>query len=86
MHISPNRHDRGWPRFSLTVTTASSDQSHRIYVHCQGQIHTHDARGPEWEGMQYRPLQEFTERPKHPPGNQDPLAGGLGRRVKSHHV
>jgi hypothetical protein len=52
--IKSDRHDRGWPRFSLTVTTGSSDQSHRIYVRCQGQIDSHDARGPEWEGVQYR--------------------------------
>ena len=56
MRISPGRHDRGWPRFSLSVTTGSSPQTHRIYVHCQGQIHSHDARGAEWEGVQYRPL------------------------------
>ena len=56
MRISPDRHNTGWPRFSLTIQTASSDQSHRIYVHCQGQIHSHDARGPTWEGVQYRPL------------------------------
>jgi hypothetical protein len=54
--IGPRRHDTGWPRFSLTVTVGSSDQSHRIYVRCQGGIDSHDARGPEWEGVQYRPL------------------------------
>ena len=54
--IEPDRHNTGWPRFSLTVTTASSDQTHRIYVHCQGQIHSHDARGADWEGVQYRPM------------------------------
>jgi hypothetical protein len=54
--IKPGRHNRGWPRFSLTVTTGSSDQSHRIYVHCQGGIDSHDARGAEWEGVQLRPL------------------------------
>ena len=56
MLIAPERHDQGYPRFSLVVTTGSSDQTHRIYVHCQGQIHSHDARGPGWEGVQYRPL------------------------------
>ena len=56
MRIAPERHNTGWPRFSLTVTTGSSVQTHRIYVHCQGQIHSHDARGPTWEGVQYRPL------------------------------
>jgi hypothetical protein len=54
--IALDRHDRGWPRFSLTVTTGSSDQTHRIYVRCQGWIDSHDARGPEWEGVQHRPL------------------------------
>jgi hypothetical protein len=54
--LTPGRHNTGWPRFSLTVQTASSPQTHRIYVRCQGQIDTHDARGPEWEGVQYRPL------------------------------
>ena len=54
--LKPDRHDKGWPRFSLTVTTGSSDQSHRIYVRCQGQIDSHDARGPTWEGVQVRPL------------------------------
>ena len=49
-------HDRGWPRFTLVVTLGSSQQSHRIYVRCQGRIDSHDARGPEWEGMQLRPL------------------------------
>ena len=54
--IAPDRHNKGWPRFSLTVQTASSDQTHRIYVHCQGRIDSHDARGAGWEGVQYRPL------------------------------
>ena len=61
MRISPGRHNTGWPRFSLSVTTGSSDQTHRIYVHCQGQIHSHDARGPTWEGVQYRPLKGVGE-------------------------
>jgi hypothetical protein len=60
-------HDRGWPRFSLTVQTGSSPQTYRIYVHCQGGIDTHDARGADWEGVQYRPLPpiapELPERP-----------------------
>jgi hypothetical protein len=50
------RHDTGWPRFALVVQTATSDQSHRIYVRCQGRVDSHDARGPEWEVVQYRPL------------------------------
>lgn len=54
--LSPRRHERGWPRFSLVVTTTDSDQSHRIALRCQGGIDSHDARGPEWEGVQYRPL------------------------------
>ena len=54
--IASDRHNTGWPRFSLVVQTGSSEQTHRIYVHCQGQIHSHDARGPEWEGVQHRPL------------------------------
>jgi hypothetical protein len=58
MLIALDRHNQGYPRFSLTVQTASSPQTHRIYVHCQGQIHSHDARGPEWEGVQYRPLRK----------------------------
>ena len=54
--LARGRHARGWPRFSLGVQTGSSDQSHRIYVHCQGRIDSHDARGADWEGVQYRPL------------------------------
>lgn len=64
--IKPDRHNKGWPRFSLVVTTHSSDQSHRIYVHCQGQIHTHDARGADWEGVQFRPLAGSRNVPKTP--------------------
>ena len=62
MPISTDRHNKGWPRFSLTVTTESSDQTHRIYVYCQGQIDSHDARGPHWEGVQYRPLKRVKGR------------------------
>jgi len=62
MRIPPERHNTGWPRFSLSVTTASSPQTHRIYVHCQGQIDSHDARGPAWEGVQYRPLKPAAKR------------------------
>ena len=54
--IASDRHNTGWPRFSLVVQTGSSEQTHRIYVHCQGQIHSHDARGPTWEGVQHRPM------------------------------
>lgn len=54
--IKPGRHDKGWPRFSLVVTAASSDQSHRLYVRVQGGVDSHDARGSDWEGVQYRPL------------------------------
>ena len=64
--LSPGRHDKGWPRFSLTITTGSSPQTHRIYVRCQGQIDSHDARGPTWEGVQYRPLPPIE---LSPPGN-----------------
>ena len=67
MRIAPERHNTGWPRFSLMVTTHSSDQSHRIYVHCQGQIHSHDARGPTWEGVQYRPLKLSPQSVGKPP-------------------
>ena len=56
MRIEPGRHDTGWPRFTLHVTTASSDQTHRLYVAVQGPIDSHDARGSTWEVVQYRPL------------------------------
>lgn len=54
--IEPGRHNKGWPRFVLTVVAQSSDQSHRLIVRCQGQVHSHDARGAEWEVVQLRPL------------------------------
>jgi hypothetical protein len=54
--IHPRRHDRGWPRFTLSQQTGSSDQSHRLYVRVEGRIDSHDARGPHWEVVQYRPL------------------------------
>jgi hypothetical protein len=54
--IHPRRHDTGWPRFTVSQRTHSSDQSHRIYIQVQGGIDSHDARGPTWEGVQYRPL------------------------------
>jgi hypothetical protein len=54
--IASGRHDKGWPRFSLVVQTASSPQTHRITVRCQGRIDSRDARGPTWEGVQHRPL------------------------------
>lgn len=58
--IKPGRHNTGWPRFSLTVTAGSSEQSHRLYLRVQGQIDSHDARGPEWEVVQHRPLESGT--------------------------
>lgn len=67
-----NRHGRGWPRFSLAVQAASSDQAHRIYARRQGRVDSHDARGPEWEGARRRPPRQgaarrrrFTERSEH---------------------
>ena len=54
--IPPGRHNKGWPRFALTVTAGSSDQSYRLYLRVQGQIDSRDARGPEWEVVQVRPL------------------------------
>jgi hypothetical protein len=54
--IRPRRHDCGYPRFVLDVTTTSSDQSHRLYVAVQGKVDSHDARGSTWEVVQVRPL------------------------------
>lgn len=51
-----NRHARGWPRFSLVATAGSSDQSHRLYVRVEGGVDSHDARGADWEVVQWRPL------------------------------
>jgi hypothetical protein len=54
--LDRNRHDCGYPRFVLDVTTSSSDQTHRLYVAVQGKVDSHDARGSTWEVVQYRPL------------------------------
>ena len=61
--IKAGRHDVGWPRFSLVVTAASSDQTHRLYVSVQGGVDSHDARGPAWEVAQYRPLPKICSEP-----------------------
>ena len=54
--LTPGRHDCGWPRFVIDVTTSSSDQTHRLHVAVQGKVDSHDARGSTWEVVQYRPL------------------------------
>ena len=59
--IRPCRRDRGWPRFALAQRTHSSDQSCRLYVRVEGGVDSHDARGPEWEVVQYRPLKPVVE-------------------------
>lgn len=56
LSAKPKSHDTGWPRFTVSQRTHSSDQSHRIYIQVQGGIDSHDARGADWEGVQYRPL------------------------------
>jgi hypothetical protein len=48
--IKPDRHNTGWPRFSLTAQTRSSAQSYRIEIRCQGQVDSHDARGAARSG------------------------------------
>jgi hypothetical protein len=73
--LKPGRHHRGWPRFTLAQTTASSDQSHRLYVSVQGGVDTHDARGADWEVVQWRPLREQTG--DSAGSLKDPLVGGL---------
>ena len=65
--LAPGRHSTGWPRFSLVVTTRASPQTYRIYVRCQGGVDSHDARGPEWEGVQFRPLKLSPQSVGKPP-------------------
>jgi hypothetical protein len=77
--IHPRGHDRGWPRFTLAQWTHSSDQSHRLYLRVQGGVDSHDARGPEWEVVQYRRL--LPERPVDAAREPRPPKGALVRPV-----
>ena len=54
--LSPDRHNRGWPRLSLLMRTSQSDQSFRLYVHACGTVDGHDARGSSWEVIQFEPI------------------------------
>ena len=58
--LTPNRHDRGWPRFSLHITTALSYQSYRWQIEAQGGVDSHDARGNSWEIVRWVPLRTNT--------------------------
>lgn len=51
-----DRHDRGWPRYTLTIHTALSNQSYRWQIEAQGGVDNHDARGNSWEIIKYVPI------------------------------
>jgi hypothetical protein len=51
--LASNRHERGWPHYSLHITTALSDQSYRWQLEAQGGVDSHDARGNSWEIMKW---------------------------------
>jgi hypothetical protein len=47
--IAPDRHNRGWPRYTLHITTSQSDQTYRWHITAFGGLDGHDARGNTWE-------------------------------------
>jgi hypothetical protein len=51
--LKSNRHDRGWPRITLSVEQIVSDQSYRLMVTAQGRVDGKDARGNWWEIIQW---------------------------------
>jgi hypothetical protein len=60
--LGVNRHDRGYPRFTLTIHTTLSDQSYRWQIEAQGGVNGHDARSNTWEIIKWIPLQRWTRR------------------------
>lgn len=58
--LSAGRHDKGYPRFTLHITTTLSDQSYRWRMEAQGGVDGHDARGNSWEIMRWVRLRPWT--------------------------
>ena len=60
--LGVNRHDQGYPRFTLHITTTLSNQSYRWQIEAQGGVNGHDARSNSWEIMRWIPLRLWTQR------------------------
>jgi hypothetical protein len=58
--LHAKRHDKGYPRFTLHITTSLSDQSYRWQMEAQGGVDGHDARSNTWEILKWIPLQRWT--------------------------
>ena len=59
--LGVNRHDKGYPRFTLHITAALSEQSYRWQIDAQGGVDGHDARSNTWEIIKWMPLQPWTQ-------------------------
>jgi hypothetical protein len=54
--LAADRHNKGWPKFALTIHTTLSNQSYRWQIEAQGGVDSHDARGNSWEIVKWVPL------------------------------